>query len=184
MPTDQLTAEPDTRLTRCLQRLDPFARSTEAAPDWLRVGTSIEIAAPTQRVFACLRNLGCLCRWWPRAVALHPQPPGLCNVGDIALLQLKDGPTLLKVLCYQPDRRIVLSLHRPGLPLLLEISVDRSQRAAKDATAAVQGSRIRLQLEVERRSGAIASARQAFWLSLLSRRAASGLRQHLGWELG
>ncbi len=184
MPADPMTVDSDPRLTRCLQRLDalPRGRSAEVAPDWLRVGTSIEIAAPTQRVFACLRNLGCLCRWWPRAVALYPQPPGLCNVGDIALLQLHDGPALLKVLCYQPNRRIVLSLHRPGLPLLLEITVDHSQRG--EPITAAQGSRIRLQLEVERRSGAIASARQAFWLSLLSRRAASGLRQHLSWELG
>jgi hypothetical protein len=188
MPTDQLFAPAaNPRLTRCLQRLDPFAGKfggalDQNAPDWLRVGTSIDIAAPAHRVFACLRNLGCLCRWWPRAVALHPQPPGLCNVGDIALLQLSDGPALLKVLCYQPDRRIVLSLHRPGLPLLLEIGVERGKRGAADGTG--EASQIRLQLEVERRNGAIASARQAFWLSLLSRRAASGLRQHLNWELG
>jgi hypothetical protein len=137
------------------------------------VGTLLDVAASRQRVFDCLRNLGCLCRWWPHARALYPEPPGLCDVGDIAVLQLTDGPALLKVLCFQPGRRIVLSLHRPGLPLLLELSVGGDQ----------SHSQIRLQLEVERRSGAIASARQAFWLSLLSRRAAASLRRHLRWEL-
>lgn len=178
MATEQLV-DPQARLTRCIQ---PPGFSTAAGPlmaidttpDWLRVGTSIEIAAPPQRVFNCLRNLGCLCRWWPRARALYPEPPGLCDVGDMAVLQLSDGPALLKVLCFQPGRRIVLSLRQPGQALLLDLGV----------TGGEAHSRIRLQLEIERCTGAIASARQAFWLSLLSRRAAGGLRRHLRWELG
>lgn len=151
-----------------------LAREGAAQADWLSLERSLRLSCQQQRVFACLRNLACLCRWWPQAEQLQPLPPGLCQPGDLAWLQWRGRATLLKVLDYQPDRRIVLSLRPPDDILLLDLQL----RSMAD------GCHLRLRLETARREGLLAGTQQALSLTRLLDRASRRLEAHLRWELG
>ena len=61
-------------------------------------------------VFDCLRDLSCLVHWWPHAKSIQPLPPGLCNVGDMAIFSLTKSDALLRVLIFKPGKRMVLAL--------------------------------------------------------------------------
>ena len=141
--------------------------------DWLTLDRQLLLACPRERAFACLRNLACLPRWWPQAEDLHPLPPGLCQRGDLACLTWRGQPTLLKVLDFQPDSRIVLSLRQPADILLLDLWL----------RPIAEGCRLRLRLETLRADGMLGSTRQALRLGRLLQQASARLRTHLQWEL-
>jgi hypothetical protein len=121
-------------------------------------------------VFNCLRDLGCLVDWWPNARALTPFPPGLCNVGDMAVLNIRGESVLLRVLCFKPGKRILLALGLRQAPVFLELFV--SQPLALGCT-------VMLKLETPITHSQFASAKSWLWLRLLGARASAGLDRHL-----
>ena len=74
-------------------------------------------------MFDCLRDLSCLVHWWPRAKSIQPLPPGLCNVGDMAVFSLRKSDALLRVLIFKPGKRMVLALDLQHGLVLLDLSV-------------------------------------------------------------
>lgn len=168
------TCQPAARLShRPLSHPPLMAGEGAEQSDWLSLERSLRLSCQRQRAFACLRNLACLCRWWPQATKLQPLPPGLCQRGDLAWLQWRGRATLLKVLDYQPDRRIVLSLRPPDDILLLDMQLHST----------LDGCRLRLRLETARRDGLLAGTQQALCLTRLLERASRQLEAHLRWEL-
>jgi len=146
-----------------------FARASAQVDDMLSHQSTINLPCQAQAVFECLRDMGCLVHWWPKASSLHPIPPGLCNVGDMAVLEVRGEPVLLRVLSFKPGKRILLVLGMARAPVLLDLSV-----STKHGLCAVQ-----LKLETPYTHGQLASARQWLWLRLLGASAAAGLNRHL-----
>jgi hypothetical protein len=132
--------------------------------------TDIEVHFAHQAVFDCLRDMGCLVDWWPHASAIHPIPPGLCNVGDMAVLNIREHPVLLRVLSFKAGQRIVLALGLDVAPILLELSVSHS---------CPESCRVRLALETPVVSGLWGTSRQRVWLRILGARAGAALARHL-----
>lgn len=146
------------------------ARACVAGEDLHRVRRTIDLALDPQSVFDCLRNLGCLVDWWPHARALHPIPPGLCTVGDMAVLELRRQRALLRVLVYKPGQRILLVLGLESAPVLIDLSVHATSAGA---------CRVGLQLETPIAANRWSSGRRCVWLSALASRAAQSLGVHL-----
>ena len=123
----------------------------------------------SRNVFDCLRDLSCLVHWWPQAKSIQPLPPGLCNVGDMAIFSLNKNDALLRVLIFKPGKRMVLALGlKPGLVLL-------------DLSVRGQGEHCELQfrLETPRSAQPLRELRQGLWLRTLGARAAAGMERHL-----
>jgi hypothetical protein len=127
-------------------------------------------SATRESAFDCLRDLGCLPHWWPGARAIAPLPPGLCQPGDSAVLETRDGAVLLRVLSYRPRGRLVLALVEPDATLLL---VDLA------LTCNSAGTEVRLGLETPRPTAALAATRAAVRLRLIGLQAAAALELHL-----
>jgi hypothetical protein len=88
------------------------ARTTRAAlaeADLLAWSRTIDLPAGPAAVMDCLRRLGCLLDWWPGARAIRPLSAGLCQPGDMGLVETESEDLLLRVLAYRP-RRLVLAL--------------------------------------------------------------------------
>jgi hypothetical protein len=137
----------------------------------LQWSASFTLAGATREsAFECLRDLGCLPHWWPGARAIAPLPPGLCQPGDSAVLETRDGAVLLRVLSYRPRRRLVLALVEPDATLLL---VDLALIC--NAT----GTEVRLGLETPRPALVLAATRAAVRLRLIGQQAAAALELHL-----
>lgn len=73
--------------------------------------------APEQ-VMACLRDLGCLYRCWPRALGLKALPGGLHQAGDLGLLETEDGELLLRVVAFRRHRLVLALEAAQGLTLI------------------------------------------------------------------
>ena len=164
-----LTAHRDFSTNKLFASTARIARASVALEDMLCFQTEISLPYGEQAVFDCLRDLGCLVHWWPRAIALSPIPPGLCNVGDMAVLSVRGEAVLLRVLSFKPGKRILLALALAYSPVVLDLSV-----SAKAGNCGVQ-----LNLETPFARGQLASARQSIWLRLLGTSAAAGLDRHL-----
>ena len=120
-------------------------------------------------VFDCLRDLSCLVHWWPQAKSIQPLPPGLCNVGDMAIFSLAKSDALLRVLIFKPGKRMVLALGlQPGL-VLLDLSVHGSGDSCE----------LQFRLETPRSGEPLRELRQSLWLRTLGARAAAGMERHL-----
>lgn len=88
------------------------ARSACAAlaeADLLAWSRTIALPEGPAAVMDCLRRLGCLVDWWPGARAIRPPAGGLCQPGDVGLLEAETEDLLLRVLAFRP-RRLVLAL--------------------------------------------------------------------------
>ena len=120
-------------------------------------------------VFDCLRDLSCLVHWWPQAKSIQPLPPGLCNVGDMAIFSLRKSDALLRVLIFKPGKRMVLALSLAQGLVLLDLSVKGD------------GEQCELQFRVEtpRCGQPLRELRQWLWLRTLGARAAAGMERHL-----
>ena len=77
----------------------------------------------SENVFDCLRDLSCLVHWWPQAQSIQPLPPGLCNVGDMAIFKLRKSDALIRVLIFKPGKRMVLAFGLEQGLVLLDLSV-------------------------------------------------------------
>ncbi len=128
-------------------------------------------------VFDCLRDLSCLVHWWPHAKSIQPLPPGLCNVGDMAIFSLTKSDALLRVLIFKPGKRMVLALGlEPGLVLLdLSVKGDGESCGGK----AQESCELQFRLETPRSGQPIRELRQWLWLRTLGARAAAGMERHL-----
>ncbi len=146
------------------------ARACAEVTDMLCFKSELSMPYAGAAVFDCLRDLGCLVHWWPNASALTPIPPGLCNVGDMAVLNVRGESALLRVLCFKPGKRILLALGLPQAPVFLQLSV----RELPD-----QACQVLLKLETPITHSQFASAKSWLWLRLLGARASSGLDRHL-----
>jgi hypothetical protein len=82
------------------------ALSEAALVAWSR---TIELPEGPAAVMDCLRRMGCLVEWWPGAWAIRPVGGGLCQVGDIGLLEAHPEDLMIRVLAFRP-RRLVLAL--------------------------------------------------------------------------
>lgn len=145
------------------------ARASAELDDMLCFQNTISLPYGELAVFNCLRDLGCLVQWWPKATSLSPIPPGLCDVGDMAVLNVRGAAVLLRVLSFKPGKRILLALGMPRAPVLLDLSVSENQRHCT----------VKLKLETPGAQGQLASSRQWVWLRLLGASAAAGLDRHL-----
>jgi hypothetical protein len=88
------------------------ARSACAAlaeADLLTWSRMIELPEGPAAVMDCLRRLGCIADWWPGATSVRPLAGGLCQPGDVGLLETEAEALLLRVLAFRP-RRLVLAL--------------------------------------------------------------------------
>lgn len=88
------------------------ARSACAAlaeADLLAWSRTIELPEGPAAVMECLRRLGCIVDWWPGARSVRPLSGGLCQPGDVGLLETETEDLLLRVLAFRP-RRLVLAL--------------------------------------------------------------------------
>lgn len=122
-----------------------------------------------ERVFDCVRNLGCLVHWWPGARGIVATPPGVYAAGDVALLQLAREAVAVRVIAYKPGRRIVLSMQYECRRLLVDLSVQGNEA----------GSVVRLSIEAPRESNWLAAKLQALRLRSVCRTAAARLVLHL-----
>ena len=88
------------------------ARSACAAlaeAELLAWSRTIQLPEGPAAVMDCLRRLGCLVDWWPGAWSVRPLSGGLCQPGDVGLLETEAEDLLLRVLTFRP-RRLVLAL--------------------------------------------------------------------------
>jgi hypothetical protein len=146
------------------------ARQEAYSEERLSYHATLQLAATMNAVFDCLRNLACLQHWWPHLQTLQALPGGLHGAGDVALLQLRSGSGLLRVLRFQPGRRMVLALAYDTRIVLLDVSV----RESVDGRCVLA-----LTLETPKPAAAIAHARRQQWLALLGSSAKHRLALHL-----
>jgi|CXWL01.1.fsa_nt_gi hypothetical protein len=135
------------------------------------IGHSVRftVQEPGSAVFNCLRNLGCLAHWWPRALAVKPLPPGVFGIGDIGLLELTRETAWFRVMAYVPGRRIVLALVLAHDLLIVDLRVLGSHEACS----------VELRIEAPRHRATLTNLWQALWLRMLCNRAAVALQGHL-----
>ena len=164
------TAHRDFTTSKLFDSSAKAARASVALDDMLRFQTEICLPYSEHAVFDCLRDMGCLLHWWPKARSLCPIPPGLCNVGDMAVLDVRSESVLLRVLAFKPGKRILLAIGLSHAPVLLDLSV---------STSLEHTCCVRLMLETPQGHGHLASARQWIWLRLLGASAAAALDRHL-----
>lgn len=152
-----------------IQRFARSATAPEAGLQLMGYQATISLVHAASAVFDCLRNLRCLCDWWPGASRLQPLPPGLCGVGDCGILHVDGDDALLKVLAFKPGSRLILTLALARAPLLLDLTVTTLQAA----------SRVRLKLEIPTPLNPLRQQSDALWLRLKGDRAAAALAAHL-----
>lgn len=85
------------------------ARAALAEAELLAWSRTLALPDGPVAVMDCLRRLGCLLDWWPGAWSLRPLAGGLCQPGDMGLLETAAEDLLLRVLAHRP-RRLVLAL--------------------------------------------------------------------------
>lgn len=148
------------------------ARSARNQTDCLEMHCfQLTLALPfaSGNVFDCLRDLSCLVQWWPQAKSIQPLPPGLCNVGDMAIFSLRKSEALLRVLIFKPGKRMVLALGLSQGLVLLDLSVRGSGKQCE----------LQFRLETPHSGQPLRELRQWLWLRTLGASAAAGLEQHL-----
>jgi len=135
------------------------------------IGHSVRFELPREssRVFDCLRNLGCLTHWWPRALSVQSLPPGVHGIGDCGLLTLERETAWFRVMAFVPARRIVLALVLAHDLLIIDLRV----RSGTTHCA------VELRIEAPRHRARLTNLWQALWLRLLCSRAAARLEAHL-----
>lgn len=147
----------------------------------------IELPGSHERVFNCLRDLTCLMHWWPHAQSLRPLPPGLCNVGDMAILRARQDNALLRVLAFKPGRRMVLAIgFKQGL-VVLDLAVRQVDAGCKNPAQVAQSEvaanqplcQVQFRVETPQNANSPRSARLGLWLGVLGSRAVAALEQHL-----
>ena len=131
--------------------------------------TNLALPFASANVFDCLRDLSCLLHWWPQAKSIQPLPPGLCNVGDMAVFSLRKSDALLRVLIFKPGKRMVLALDLQHGLVLLDLSVHGDD----------QQCRLQFRLETPLSSQGMRERRQWLWLRTLGACASVGLERHL-----
>ncbi len=145
------------------------ARTTTSSMDMHCFALTLALPYASENVFDCLRDLSCLVHWWPHAQSMHPLPPGLCNVGDMAVLRLRHSDALLRVLVFKPGKRMVLALGLPQGLVLLDLAVSGTGAACE----------LRFRLETPRSHSPLRELRQWLWLRTLGARAAAAMQRHL-----
>ncbi len=135
------------------------------------IGHSVRFSLPREstRVFDCLRNLGCLTHWWPRALSVQSLPPGVHGIGDCGLLTLQRETAWFRVMAFVPGRRIVLALVLAHDLLIVDLRVISGD---DDCT-------VELRIEAPRHRARLTNLWQALWIRLLCLRAAARLEAHL-----
>jgi hypothetical protein len=161
--------QPDGLARPQMQRFARKPTAARAGLEPMEFSASITLLSPPAQVFDCLRNLRCLCDWWPGASRLQPLPPGLCGVGDCGLLLVDGEEVLLKVLAFKPGCRLILSLVLARAPLLMDLTVASVEAAC----------RVQLQLEIPTPLNHFRQRGDALWLKLTGHRAAAALEAHL-----
>lgn len=147
------------------------ARSACAAlaeADLLAWSHSIELPEGPAAVMDCLRRLGCLVDWWPGARVLRPPAGGLCQAGDMGLLETGTEDLLLRVLAFRP-RRLVLAL--AGRRTLTVVDLTLREAAS--------GCALTLRLERPAPGWPLADQWAARRLASFAIRAAAQLERHL-----
>ena len=130
---------------------------------------TLKLPFACSNVFDCLRDLSCLLHWWPQAKSIQPLPPGLCNVGDMAVFSLTKSDALLRVLIFKPGKRMVLALGLEAGLVLLDLSVRGQEESCE----------LQFRLETPRSGQPLRELRQGLWLRTLGARAAAGMERHL-----
>jgi uncharacterized membrane protein len=73
-----------THTARVFTRGVKAARAQAYSDELLKVQTTLQLDAPSESVFDCLRDLACLQDWWPHLRRIHALPGGLHGAGDIS----------------------------------------------------------------------------------------------------
>lgn len=157
------------RLTEPLLRCIAQNKRGYDGSELISHGGRFKLTNPSAEVFGCLRNLGCLAHWWPRAVAVRPLPPGVFGIGDIGLLELKRETAWFRVMAYVPGRRVVLALVLTHDLLIVDLRVTGGEGACT----------VELRIEAPRHRATLTNLWQSLWLRILCVRAAARLENHL-----
>ena len=131
--------------------------------------TNLTLPFASAKVFDCLRDLSCLLHWWPHARSIQPLPPGLCNVGDMAVFSLRKNDAMLRVLIFKPGKRMVLALGLVHGLVLLDLTVRGDDQQCE----------LQFRLETPRSGQPLREMRQWLWLRTLGASAAAGMERHL-----
>ena len=131
--------------------------------------TNLALPFASANVFDCLRDLSCLVHWWPQAKSIQPLPPGLCNVGDMAVFSLRKSDALLRVLIFKPGKRMVLALGLAHGLVLLDLVVQGD----------CEHCELQFRLESPRSGQPLRELRQWLWLRTLGASAAARMERHL-----
>ncbi len=144
------------------------ARAALAEADLLAWSRTIELPESPTAVMECLRRLGCLIDWWPGASSVRPLPAGLCQPGDIGLLETDTEALYLRVLAFRPRRLVLALAGRKNLTV-----VDFALR--ESAT----GCRLHVRFERPAPAWSLADSWAARRLAAFGMRAAARLEWHL-----